>query len=688
MKTLKKYRWPLTGALLGALIFLLLYGVRVLDPTSVDWILNNPSPDPAQHYLGWELFRRSPVHLPYIGANYNAVYPFRTSVLFADSLPLAALLFKLLGGILPTRFQYFGWWGLFCYMMQGGLAQAVIARIAGVQPTFGRGDKSKTAIAIIMSPGQTAKLWGSVLGAGVLVLFPALTMRTFAHEALAGTWLVLLALYLWLRSDELMSATRRACLLWGLMGLLCAGIHLYYLPMVGLVLVGYAVRRALQKRGPAAVLLPIAAFCAAALAELFLLGAFAVNFAGYSNGYLSGADYLGLFVPWLAQSWEQNVYMGLGAVLAVVLAIFSVVCNARKAEKFFTAHHDWVVAGVVVLVLDLLAAGGNAITVGGKTLFTVPIPQFLMDFWAMFSSCARLAWVAGLLLAVAACGLVLRFWQKGVVPALMLAVCAVAQGWGQRGELFNRWTDYHYYGFCYENKTLLTDPAWENIAASGKYSHLAFASFDFEHDEFWDLVDFAADHGWTSNSFYMAHMDGNLAAVTLPGELNELSADTLYAFVDEDELARNSYDLHYYRLNGILIGSVEPINGIEEEPAPEVPARTMNLTKSDLINAHYADGSVGLETGGEMMTEEWTLFPGRYCVTLTGSGFDHSYIYARYGLINEETYKLDIDFTGIDPNEMTFEFTATEMLHYWRVAVHTLDDANVTVTGVTVEKVG
>lgn len=60
MKTLKKYRWPLTGALLGALIFLLLYGVRVLDPTSVDWILNNPSPDPAQHYLGWELFRRSP----------------------------------------------------------------------------------------------------------------------------------------------------------------------------------------------------------------------------------------------------------------------------------------------------------------------------------------------------------------------------------------------------------------------------------------------------------------------------------------------------------------------------------------------------------------------------------------------------------------------------------------------------
>ena len=276
MKALKKYRWPLTGALLGVLVFLAVYGVRVLDPTSVDWILNSLSPDPIQHYLGWELFRRSPVHLPYIGANYNAVYPFRTSVLFTDSLPLAALFFKLLGGILPTRFQYFGWWGLLCYALQGGLAQAVIARIAGVQPTFGRDDKSKAAIAIIMSPGQTAKLWGSVLGAGVLVLFPALTIRMFAHTALAANWLVLLALYLWLRSDELMPTTRRACLIWGGVGLLCAGIHLYYLPMVGLVLVGYAVRRTLQKRGFAAAILPVAAFCVTALAELLLLGAFAV----------------------------------------------------------------------------------------------------------------------------------------------------------------------------------------------------------------------------------------------------------------------------------------------------------------------------------------------------------------------------------------------------------------------------
>ena len=672
MKKLKKFRWPLTGALLGVVVFLALYGVRVLDPTNVDWILNNASPDPSQHYLGWEFFRRSALRLPYLGANYNAVYPFRTSILFTDSLPLAALLFKLLGGILPTRFQYFGWWGLLCYALQGGLGQAVIARIGGVQPD------------------RKAQCWGSVAGAGVLVFFPALTIRMFAHTALAGNWLVLLALYLWLRSDEIMPDTKRACLLWAGMGLLCAGIHLYYLPMVGIVLVGDSLRRALHKRGPAAVLLPVVAFCAAAAAELVLLGAFASNFAGYSNGFLSGADLANLFRPGLGASWEQEVYMGLGAVLVVAAAAVTVVAcfikGVEPAQAFCRAHRDWLIAGAVILVLDGIAAMGNTITWNGKELFTVPLPQPLMDVWAMFSSCARLAWLAGMLLAVVGCGVILRFWN-GKAAAAGLAVLALLQGWSLRGELQTRWTTYHD-AARYQDQSLLTDPAWEEIAAGGRFQHLAFATFDFERAEFWDLADFAADHSWTCNSFYMGHMDGNLAAVTLPGEMNDLSADTLYVFLDEDELARGSFALHYYRLDGILVGSVEPLDELEEEPAPAVPSHAVDLSGSDVINGSIEGSSVVLGTGGEMMTEEWMLFPGRYRVTLKGSGFDHSYIYARHGLINRETYTLDINFTGIDPNEMTFEFTTGEMLYYWRTAVHTLDDTPITVSSVTVEKIG
>lgn len=667
---LQKHRWSLTGALLGALVFLILYGVRVLDPTCVDWILNNASPDPAQHYLGWVFYRRSGWHLPYLGANYSAIYPYRTSILYTDSIPLLAVLGKLLGGVLPARFQYLGLWGLFCYAMQGGLAQALIARVGGVRP------------------GDTAKNWASVLGAGVLVLFPALNIRMFAHTALAANWLVLLALWLWLCAEqsENRPTAAKLCLWWGILGLLCAGIHLYYLPMVGMVLVAACVQRALEKRGPAAVVLPVASFCGAALAELFVLGAFAANFAGYSNGYLSGADLANLFVPGLGASWEQEIYAGLGTTIAVVLALVWLLVQHKQAGTFFRRHKNVVIAALVLLVLDAIAAMGNTVTFAGRTLFTVPIPQALMDFWAMFSSCARLAWLAGMLLAVAACGLVLRFWQ-GAAAAVLLALCAAAQGFGQRAELAKRFAAYHDAAY-YENTTQLTDPAWEHLAASGQFTHLAFASFDFEHDEFWDLAAFAADHGWTSNSFYMGHMDGNLAAVTLAGEMNALAPDTLYAFVDEDALARNDFALHYYRLDGVLLGSVEPIDGLTEESADTDPAHTMTLEKSSVINGTADADGVVLSSGGELLTEAWMLFPGNYRVTLTGSGFDHSYIYARHGLINQETYKMDVNFTGIAPDEMVFEFSTGEPLYYWRTAVHALDDTPLTITAIKVEKLG
>ncbi len=664
---IRNYRWPLTGALLGALVFVALYGVRVLDPTCVDWILNNASPDPSQHYLGWVFFRNSPVRLPYLGANYSVIYPYRTSILFTDSIPLLALLGKLLSPILPGRFQYFGWWGLLCYALQGGLAQAILARLGGVRPH------------------QTARCWATVAGAGVAVLFPALTIRMFAHTALAANWLILLAVWLWLNSDRVLPTTRRACLVWAFMGILCGGIHLYYLPMVGIVLVGYAVRRGLQKKGPASVLLPVVCFCGAALAELVVLGAFASNFAGYSNGYLNGADLVNLVVPGLAASWEQDIYIGLGAVLALAVAAVSlIVAGVRgKGRGFFPRHRAWLIDGAVVLVLDGVAAMGNTVTLGGKTLGTVPIPQLLMDVWAMFSSCARLAWLAGLLVLLLACGVVLRLW-KGRAAAVLLAACAVVQAYGMKEELAKRFATYHD-NATYADETILTDPGWETLAESGKFTHMAFASFDFEHDEFWDLAAFAADHGWTSNSFYMGHMDGNLAAVTLAGEMNTLSADTLYVFLDEDELARDSFALYYYRLDGILLGSVEPLD-LTPDPTPETDARPMDLRLSAVTNGSITSDGVELGSGGEMMTQQWMLFPGSYSVTLTGSGFDHSYIYARHGLINQETYKLDIEFTVIEPETMTFTFTTGTPLYYWRTAVHTLDDTPITVTGVTVEK--
>ena len=99
---------------------------------------------------------------------------------------------------------------------------------------------------------------------------------------------------------------------------------------------------------------------------------------------MSGADLANLFVPGLGASWEQEVYAGLGTTAAVVLALAGLLVQRKKAAEFFRRHTHIVVAAVVLLVLDAVASMGNTVTFGGRTLFTVPIPQVLMDFWAMF----------------------------------------------------------------------------------------------------------------------------------------------------------------------------------------------------------------------------------------------------------------------------------------------------------------
>lgn len=323
--------FALAGALAGVAFFLALYGVRVLDVTNADWILNSGA-DPSQHYLGWQFYRGSELRLPYLGMSYNTVYPYRTSVLYSDSIPLLALLFKPFSALLPATFQYMGLWGLASFALQGLLAQKIAWRISGAE---------ERGIAV-----QAGTVAASVLA----LLYPVLTIRMFAHTALAGNWLILLGLWLWLCCR---GGVVRSCLWWGLAGILCVGVHQYYLPMVGICAVGYAAARLMRKDGPAPALLPILSFCGCALAELFVLGAFSGNFANTDpSGWFTGADPLNLIVPGLYSTWEVDIFVGWGILLAAVLALAAgaALCLRRWAGLRAAVRRrlPWLVSGGLI----------------------------------------------------------------------------------------------------------------------------------------------------------------------------------------------------------------------------------------------------------------------------------------------------------------------------------------------------
>ena len=657
-----RQRYALAAALLGAIFFLLLYGVRVLDPTNISWILNDDG-DPTQHYFGWEFYRDSQVHLPYLGMSYATVYPYRTSIIYTDSIPLLAVFFKIFSALLPANFQYLGIWGLFCFMAQGFFGQKVIWRISGARSR------------------DIVTRWGTVLGALLLLLYPVLTVRMFGHTALAGNWLILMGIWLWLCCGD---SLPKACLWWGIMGILCAGIHQYYLPMLGILAVGHAVSRLMRGKGSALALLTILSYCACALAELFLLGAFSGNFAGAStDGWTQGADSVNLFVPGLYSSWEVDIYMGAGCVVACALALAAgiVLLLHRRSWGKISARLPWLISAVVIVLLSLLAAASPSVQIGGVHVVDLPMPEPILALWEMFRVCGRIGWVAGYLIAALACGLLLRW--GGSLGVAALAVSIVVQGVWQTSHLQQLYEKFHN-DQLYVYQSELQDDAWNEIAESGRFAHLAFGSYIVDTPEYWSLISYAVQNSWTTNCFYLAHMQVDLMQRTLEGDLNSLSEDTLYVFFEQSEL--NQYylsgKLHFYRIDDILVGSVEPL----PLPEAEQSLAEVNLARSTATEdgtSEITADRITIQPGEMVSTNPWQLNPGVYTVTIRGTGFDHSYIHSGYQMGNEWVDQ-DIAFLTGEPDEMVFQFTLSQPVTGWSVLIHTLDDTPVVITSIEV----
>ncbi len=205
--------WPsplgaLLAGLVGAAAFVAVCGIRPLDPGDLGWLTQE---DPAKYSLGWSFFRTSPWTLP-PGANPAYGLGIGSSVLFSDSIPLFALLFKALRCLAEVQ-QYSGWWLLLCFGACGWLLMGLAVRNA------------------------TARL----LGAALLCFAPSLLWRLYGHYSLMAHWLVLLTLWLAIAPPD----RRRWPAAWG--GLLCTAalVHAYLLAMVAALWASDLARRAL-----------------------------------------------------------------------------------------------------------------------------------------------------------------------------------------------------------------------------------------------------------------------------------------------------------------------------------------------------------------------------------------------------------------------------------------------------------
>ena len=150
--------------------------------------------------------RNSPWSFP-VGLNPRYGLEISNAIVFSDSNPLLALLFKPLTPFLPEIFQYFGLWLYACFVLQAWFSWKLTGLI-------------------------TDDITNRALATGLFVFSPPMVMRlgSLGHLNLAGHFFILAALYLCLRPTQERRAGIWTCLL------VCAAlVNAYLLFMVAVL---------------------------------------------------------------------------------------------------------------------------------------------------------------------------------------------------------------------------------------------------------------------------------------------------------------------------------------------------------------------------------------------------------------------------------------------------------------------
>ena len=499
MKTENKSTlWPwalsfLTGALIGAVTFLSLFGTRVLDVTYEDWLLTEWY-DLSQHYVGWKLFRASGWHFP-IGLCDNSFYPYYASVIYTDSIPLLSVIFKLLSPLLPETFQFFGLYGLLCFVLQGGLAKLILRRI------FNRE-------------------WQCNLGCIPFVLCAPLIQRMFYHTALASHFLILLAIILFMYRSEIKSLKKRITL-WCILGMLCISIHFTIYAIVSVMFAGYVLWEMLEAgkgaKSKAAVfggfMVP---YLASSIALFWLLGGFYGNVSGESfglgdysanlNSLFNPLDYSCIIkeLPCGDNQYEGLAYIGIAAILMLLPALANII---RRRRFLWALYKKPIISIALTTLLLWVIALSPKIMAGEALLADVQWPRFVTDAWSIFRSSGRFLWPVMYLTII----LALHFSKKETgsffAPLLILACVLQIYEYGDKTEeLSGRYSEEKHASFSAERL--------ENCDLTG-IKHVQFMHpyyfGEYYGDEIRDQMIgytmFALDHGMTVSNFHFSRDD-------------------------------------------------------------------------------------------------------------------------------------------------------------------------------------
>ena len=576
------------AVLIGSIVFVYVTGGSVLLPWNRSWLMFG---DTAQHYLGWEFFRQTPIFNWPIGANFPFGMEVSSSIVFSDSIPIAAFIAKMFNPLLPVVFQYLGFWILLCFVLQAFFAIKIF-RLLHVQTS------------------------ASYLGACLLAISPPLIYRTvhagYGHIALASHWIIIASIYLYLKPGR----NNRS---WSTLFALSWLVQAYFAPMVALVWVASLVKRKLYGEKMLQVLGSLTSVTISSVLAMWLSGYFIIgdNFNPDSWNYIFHWQPLSLVDPgtYASTGWSSVLpdrpdldganegfsYLGLGVFVLMAISILKLFRELDKSFKIlvsgvlviiaFLYFRNWETLEIpeifsrivfsitfvfvtamlmkaltaernrkkfipLILAVSTLAfySMTNRVGFGQKILFDYPLFPPLREFTHTFRTHARSIWPAYYLVVIASVVFVAKDIKRDLAILILLSslVVQVIDSSHAVGSARKRFTDVTPW------ESPMKDQKWLDF--SGKYSKVVMVPPDNNGPgEMWvPIDDYAARNGMYTNSGYFSRYDEikwDKYKKSLEQDLRAgfIDTDTLYFIRDLKlwvQIRNSSNSTKFYRLDG------------------------------------------------------------------------------------------------------------------------------------------
>jgi len=480
-----KLQWRLLLPIaMGVLAFLLVIGPSPLDPRNIAWL--DGGYDPTQHYIGWAFFRSTPWMWP-IGLSPNFGMEYSSSIIYSDSIPIFAFIFKLLSPWLSQPFQYFGIWYLTCFILQAIFASLCVS---------------------LFIPQNRPLM--TLCCVGILLFSPPMLWRIGLHAALAAHFVILASLYLIFRPYQ-----KRNSLFWIILLDITALVHLYLLAIVLALWIANLLDDLRSKKiSLRNFIAEISVVIISLIMLLWQAGFFVISALSSTTGDY-GVYGFGLLSFFDSQKWSYIIpsipggtlesfnYLGLGSIALLLVMLFSKKVMINPLVSFLKER---TFLSVVLLSLSVFAVS-NTIRIA-EFAFTIPLPHEIFALASIFRASARMIWPLYYVLVLGVLYWVQRHFNSKTASILLLCACLIqivdtSAGWTSMRRQF---TDASSHSGL---SSPLKNSFW--VQAAIKYDSVINTSFPSGPPNLyvgWQIwANYASQYGLKTNSAWLSRYD-------------------------------------------------------------------------------------------------------------------------------------------------------------------------------------